>query len=140
MLIVYEVVSRRVFSSPTIWTYETITMVYSFHFMIVAGYALLHKSLVSVDLLYERFSIKIRAILDLVTYTFLFFPFVVGVLYVSSGQAMLSWAIKETSSSLFGAPVYLTKTIIPIAFGLLALQGVSEVLKRIVVLVRRESI
>lgn len=60
LLIVFEVISRRVFNSPTIWTYEVITMVFGFHFMIVAAYALLYKSLVSVDLLYNRLSEKSR--------------------------------------------------------------------------------
>ncbi|WP_216830278.1 TRAP transporter small permease subunit [Alkalihalobacterium elongatum] len=140
LLVVFEVISRRVFNSPTIWTYETITMVYGFHFMIVAAYALLHKSIVSVDILYERFSLKAKAILDLITYFIFFFPFVLGVFYVSYGNALFSWSINETSSSLFGAPVYLSKTVIPIAFGLLALQGLSEVLKRIYVLVRGETL
>lgn len=134
-VIVYEVISRRVFNSPTIWGYEVITMIYAFHFMIVAGYALLHKSLVSVDLLYERFSEKTKAILDIITYLILFFPFAIGILYVSYNQAIFSWGIKETSSTLFGAPIYLVKTVIPLAFFLLLLQGISELLKRIIVLV-----
>ncbi|WP_339237043.1 TRAP transporter small permease subunit [Oceanobacillus sp. FSL W7-1281] len=140
LLIVFEVISRRVFNSPTIWTYEVITMVFGFHFMIVAAYALLYKSLVSVDLLYNRLSEKKQAIMDLITYFILFFPFIIFVFYISFGNAVDSWIIKETSSSLFGAPVYLTYTIVPIAFGLLVLQGISEVLKRIVILAKGESL
>ena len=139
LLIVFEVISRRVFNSPTIWTYEVITMVFGFHFMIVAAYALLHKSLVSVDLLYNRLSQKKQAIMDLITYFILFFPFIIFIFYISVGNAVYSWGMRETSSSLFGAPVYLTKTIVPIAFCLLMLQGISEVLKRIVILVKGES-
>ncbi|AOV07481.1 TRAP transporter small permease subunit [Sporosarcina ureilytica] len=136
LVIVFEVVSRRLLNSPTIWGYEVITMIYGFHFMIVAGYALLHKSLVSVDILYERFSPKMKAILDIATYLMLFFPFVITVLFVSYDQAIFSWSIQEKSSTLFGAPLYLTKTVIPIAFLLLALQGGSEVLKRIMILMK----
>src|SRR5699024_4330624 len=134
-VIVFEVVSRRIFNSPTIWGYEVITMIYGFHFMIVAGYALLHKSLVSVDLLYDQFSEKTKAVLDIVTYLVLFFPFIVSILYVSYNQAIFSWEIRETSSTFFGAPVYLTKTVIPIALLLLMLQGISEILKRIAILI-----
>lgn len=134
-VIVFEVISRRVFNSPTIWGSEVITMIYSFHFMIVAGYALLHKSLVSVDVLYERFSTKTKAIMDLMTYAILLIPFAGIITYITFDQALFSWSIKETSSTLFGAPVYLSKTVIPIAFFLLTLQGVSEFLKRIIVLV-----
>ncbi|MDQ0337914.1 TRAP-type mannitol/chloroaromatic compound transport system permease small subunit [Caldalkalibacillus uzonensis] len=139
-LVVFEVISRRVLNSPTIWTYETITMVYGFHFMIVAAYALLHKSMVSVDIIYEKFPLKTRAWLDLCTYVLFFFPFVVGIFWIGMDYAAKSWAIKETSSSLFSPPVYPLKTVIPVAFGLLLLQGISEVLKRIVILVKGETV
>ncbi|KGR90158.1 hypothetical protein CD30_12960 [Ureibacillus massiliensis 4400831 = CIP 108448 = CCUG 49529] len=134
-LIVFEVISRRVFNSPTIWTYEVITIVFGFHFMLVAAYALLHKSLVSVDLLYSRLSRKTQAIMDIFTYTIFFFPFVIFVFSVGFGNALDSWSILETSSSLFGAPVYITKTVVPLAFGLLLLQGISELLKKVQILV-----
>lgn len=134
VLVVFEVVSRRVFNAPTIWTFETITMIYGFHFMIVAAYGLLHKAMVAVDSLYEKFSLRKRAILDIISYFVLYFPFVVGIFYVSLDFVSRSWAMKETSQSLFAAPVYLYKTLIPIVFGLLILQGISEVLKQVIFL------
>jgi len=139
LLVVFEVVMRRVFSSPTIWTFESITMVFGFHFMFVAGYALLHKSLVSVDILYERFSKKTKAVLDLVTYVIFFFPFVISLLYLGYQFAADSWVTKEISSSLWGPPLYPFKTIIPIAMSILALQGISEVFKRILILVTEDK-
>ncbi|MDM5334249.1 TRAP transporter small permease subunit [Ureibacillus composti] len=134
VLVVFEVVSRRVFNAPTIWTFETLTMLYGFHFMIVASYALLHKAMVSVDSIYEKFSTRNRAILDILSYIFLYFPFVGGVFYYSLEFVSKSWAIKETTNSLLAAPVYLYKTIIPIVFGLLILQGISEVIKQVLIL------
>lgn len=139
-LIVFEVISRRVFSAPTIWSYEVTTMIFGFHFMIVSAYALLHKSLVSVDMIYNRLSKKKQAIMDLITYVIFFFPFIILIFYVGFGNAVYSWSIQEQSSSLFGAPVYLTKTVVPVAFGLLILQGISEVLKRIVILAEGEKV
>ncbi|MEW9674542.1 TRAP transporter small permease subunit [Ammoniphilus sp. 3BR4] len=140
VLVVFEVVSRRVFNAPTIWTFETITMLYGVHFMTVAAYGLLHKAMVSVDSLYEKFSPKKRAVLDILSYLVLYFPFVVGIFIVSLDFMERSWAIKETSQSLFAAPVYLYKTIIPLVFGLLILQGISEVLKQVVFLSAKEEI
>lgn len=137
-LVVYEVISRRFLGAPTIWTYETITMIYGFHFMIVAAYALVHKSMVSVDILYEKLTLKKQAILDIVTYCILFFPFVISIFYISIGYAHYSWSTKEVSTSLFAPPLYPIKTIIPIAFGLLMLQGISEVLKRVYILIKGE--
>jgi len=133
-LVVFEVVSRRVFNAPTIWTFETITMVYGFHFMMVAAYGLLHKAMVSIDSFYEKFTLRKRAILDIVSYLVLYFPFVIGIFIVSIDFTSRSWAMKETSQSLFAAPVYLYKTLIPVVFGLLILQGISEVLKQVIIL------
>ncbi|WP_218775540.1 TRAP transporter small permease subunit [Oceanobacillus senegalensis] len=81
-----------------------------------------------------------KAVLDIVTYAILFFPFVICLFLMGMEVAAQSWAIKEVSSSLFQAPVYLTKTVIPVAFFLLMLQGLSEVLKRIVFLRNGEKI
>lgn len=134
VLVVFEVISRRVFNAPTIWTFETMTMVYGFHFMIVAAYGLLHKAMVSVDSIYEKFSVRNRAILEIISYLVLYFPFVIGIFIVSIDFVKRSWAIKEVSQSLFAAPVYLYKTIIPIVFGLLILQGISELLKQVIIL------
>ncbi|PWW32356.1 TRAP-type mannitol/chloroaromatic compound transport system permease small subunit [Cytobacillus oceanisediminis] len=139
LLVVYEVVSRRIFNSPTIWTFEVTTMVFGFHFMMVAAYGVLHKVMVSVDMLYEKFSAKKQAILDLITYTIFFMPFVIGVLYGSSKFAWISWLQKEVSWTAFAPPLYPFKAIIPVAFFFLLLQGISEMIKRIVILAEGEK-
>lgn len=139
LLVVFEVVSRRIFNSPTIWTFEITTMVFAFHFMMVAAYGLLHKVMVSVDLLYEKFSKKKQAVIDLITYLLFFMPFVVGVFVGSSKFAYISWLQKEVSWTAFAPPVYPFKAIIPVAFFFLLLQGISEILKRIAILGEREQ-
>lgn len=138
-LVVYEVIKRRIFNAPTIWSFEIVTMFFGTYFMIVASYGLLHKSHVAVDTIYEKFSDRGRAILEIISYLLLYFPFVISIFYFSLRTVGNAWAIKETSSSLFGAPVYLFKTVIPITFGLLILQGISQVLKQIVILTVKEQ-
>lgn len=140
LLILFEVLSRRIFNKPTIWTLEITTMVFGFYFMMIAGYGLLTKSLVSVDVIYEKLSIKKKAIIDLFTYTILFLPFVIGVLYGGTLFALTSWAQKEVSWSAFSPPVYPIKTVIPIAMFFLLLQGISEILKRIITLVEGDHV
>lgn len=134
-VVVFEVISRRFLNSPTIWAYETITMLYGFHFMIVAAYALIQKSMVSVDILYQKLPLKKQAILDIVTYLVLFFPFVTTLFWIGIDYATYSWGIKEVSTSLFQAPLYPIKTVIPVTFGMLFLQGISEILKRVYILI-----
>ena len=139
-LVVYEVFTRRVLNSPTVWTFESITQVYGFHFMMVIPYTLLHKGIVNVDLLYATFSKKRQAILDLVTYGLFFFPFAIGVLYKGIPYAITSWQQLETSWSVFAPPIYPFKTVIAVSFALLLLQGISEVLKRVLILMGEDYV
>lgn len=132
--VVYEVITRRVFGKPTVWTFEIITMTFGFHFMFAAAYTLLHRKMACVDLLYSRLSPKKQAVLDIFTYGLFFFPFVIGVLIYSVSYAFYSWETLERSWSVFAPPIYPFKTVIPIVFALLLLQGISEVLKRILIL------
>ncbi|MBM4330405.1 MAG: TRAP transporter small permease subunit [Deltaproteobacteria bacterium] len=131
-IIVYEVITRRVFGSPHVWTYEIITFFYGFHFMILAAYTLLHKGHVAIDIIYIRFSPKKQAVLDLVTYLFFFFPFVIILLYVGFDNAVASWATGEKTLTA-RLPLVLPgmKTVTPIAALLLLLQGFSIFYRRL---------
>lgn len=140
MVTVFEVISRRVFNAPSIWAFESITMLFGFHFMIVAAYALLHRSIVSVDLLYARFNPRQQALLSVVSYLVLFFPFVLTVAVHGVGFAHYSWSLGETTNTAFAPPVYPFKAVIPVCFALLALQGLSETLKHLVVVLRGEPL
>lgn len=134
-LVVFEVMSRRVFNAPTVWTFEMITMIYGFYILITLGYGMLLKVNVSVDLLYNKFSPKSKGILDLITFIIFFFPFTILVLYAGINFAAISWAGLEKSWSVWAPPLYHFKTVIPIGIGLLLLQGISEFIKRLIYVV-----
>ncbi len=135
LVTVFEVVSRRVFNAPGIWAFETITMLFGFHFMIVAAYALLHRSIVSVDLLYTHLGPRAQALLSIASYLVLFFPFVITVAVHGIAFTEYSWSMGETSNTAFAPPLYPFKAVIPVCFALLALQGLSETLKHLLVLI-----
>jgi TRAP-type mannitol/chloroaromatic compound transport system permease small subunit len=129
-VVLVEVFSRRVLGAPTVWSFELFVMLYGFHFMMTVPYGLLVRCHVNVDIVYNRFSPRTRAILDLCTFALFFFPFTGGLLWASIPFALQSWAELETSWSVWSPPVYPIKTVIPIAFFLMILQGVSECIKR----------
>jgi len=133
-LVIYEVFTRRFLNSPTVWTFEITIMAYGFHFMTEIPFTLKLGGIVNVDLFYNKISKKGKAILDIITYAFFFFPFVGIVFYFSIIYALSSWRQLESSWSVFAPPLYPIKTIIPIVFFLLLLQGVSEILKRILII------
>jgi len=136
LLVVLEVVLRRFFGRPTIWNFEVTKQLYAFHFMIVSAYALLWKAHVAIDIIYERLSQKTKAICDVITYIIFFFPFLSVWLYQGIKYAARSWAIYETSWSVFGPPLYPIKTVIPVTAFLLLIQGIAIFIRKLDVVIR----
>lgn len=134
LLTVMEVVLRRFFGRPTIWSFEVSKQLYALHFMIVAGFGLLYRSHVAVDIFAVQLQHRKRAILDLVSYALFFFPFCIIGIKEGYSFAARSWAMKETTWSVFSPPIYPIKTVIVVTFILLLLQGIAEVIKRIFIL------
>jgi len=134
LLTVTEVILRRFLNSPTIWSFEVLKQLFALHFMIVAAYALLYRAHVSVDVFTMMLSEKAKAVLDIITYLIFFFPFCLVCIWQGYSFAARSWAMRETSWSVFHPPLYPIKTVIVITFILLTLQGISEVIKRVYII------
>ncbi|MGD8722738.1 MAG: TRAP transporter small permease subunit [Desulfobacterales bacterium] len=134
VVVVYEVISRRVFNAPHIWATEVTNYIYGPHFMLVAAYTLLYRAHVSIDIIYGRYSPRTRGILDIFTYLVFFFPF------CSIVFAQTSWSIGETSESAALRIVPLIKTVIPITFGLLLIQGLANFIRSIMQVVKGKDI
>jgi len=75
LLTVMEVILRRIFGMPTIWSFEVLKQLYGVHFMVVAGFGLLYGSHVSVDVFTMILSKKKKAVLSIISYVVFFFPF-----------------------------------------------------------------
>jgi len=133
-LIVFEVITRRFFNAPTIWTFELSNFLFGSHFMLVAAYGLLYKSHVSIDLVSMRFSKRTQEKLQLFCYFTMFFPWVLTILYHGIIFAADAWAMGETSWSVWGPPLSPIKTVIPVTAALLLMQGISDVIKKILFL------
>jgi len=140
VVVVFEVISRRVFNAPHIWATEVTNYIYGPHFMLVAAYTLLYKAHVSIDIIYGRFSPRTRGILDIFTYLVFFFPFCIIVFTQGIVFAQTSWSIGETSDSAALRVVPLIKTAIPVTFALLLLQGLANFIRSIMLAVRGKEI
>ncbi len=139
LCVVYEVVTRSL-QHPTIWTFEMSNFFYGAHFMLVAAYGLLMKSHVSIDLVSSRYSRKTQAICSLICYACMYFPFIAVFTYFGFEYSYNSWGMLENSWSAWGPPLYPIKTVIPLTAVLLLLQGISEVIKTIDVLVQEKGV
>ena len=107
---------------------------FSLVFLLGAAYALRHNAHVRVDLVYGKLGARGKAWIDLVGGLVMLLPFSVFSLWVSWPSVRNSWRVWEVSPDPGGLARYPIKTVILVAFAILLLQGVSEVLKRVVIL------
>ena len=139
-LVVFEVISRRFFDAPHIWSLEVIDFVYGPYFMLVAAYTLLHQGHVRIDIIYGKFSARTRGILDIITSLIFFFPFCTIVFVQGIVFAQTSWSMGETSDSAALTVVPLIKTVIPVTFALLLIQGLANFIRSIMLVARGKEI
>jgi TRAP-type mannitol/chloroaromatic compound transport system permease small subunit len=128
------VVLRYVLGTHSVAMQESVMYLHALVFMLAAAWTLHDDGHVRVDILYRRLSERGRAWVDLLGTLFLLFP-VVGFITLSSlGYVAGSWAILERSPDGGLPAVFLLKSLILVMMGLLALQGVAQVLRQAMIL------
>jgi TRAP-type mannitol/chloroaromatic compound transport system permease small subunit len=128
-IIIYDVVMRYAFNEPSRWAFDISKMLYGFYFVLLGGYALKHRSHVSVDLLLERLSEKSRRYVEIAAYPIFFLPFAWVFVVKSYDFAMRSWTTAESTYGAVQIPVYPLKIAMAVAAVLLLIQGISQLLK-----------
>lgn len=103
--------------------------IFALLFLWGAGYALKHNEHVRVDVFYNNWSPRQRALVDLLGSILFLIPFSLMVIFFSWGSIVDSWQIGETSPDPDGLPRYPIKTMIIVCFVLLIMQGISEAIK-----------
>lgn len=99
-------------------------------YLLAAGYVMLHDEHVRVDILYSKLSRRGRARLDFVLLWVFFYPSCALVLYTAWPFVRASWAVWEGSPDPGGLPLrWLLKSMIPVGFALLLVQGISQTIK-----------
>jgi TRAP-type mannitol/chloroaromatic compound transport system permease small subunit len=107
---------------------------FSVIFLLGAAYGLEKDVHVRVDVLYAKLTDRGRAWIDLMGSLLFLVPFAVLMLMVTTPAVLNSWSIRETSPDPGGLPRYPIKALILVSFGLLLLQGLSQAVKQVAVL------
>jgi TRAP-type mannitol/chloroaromatic compound transport system permease small subunit len=124
------VMLRYAFGTGSLWMQESTTYLHAAVFMLAAGYTTVHDGQVRVSIYYDRMPPRARAKVDLFGAVFMLLPFAGLVLYESVPYVQRAWSIFEGSRESGGIPgVFLLKTLIPAYAGLLALAGISMILR-----------
>jgi len=131
-VMLYEVVLRYIFNSPTIWVFEVSNFLFGGIIILGGGYLLLHKGHVSVDIIYNRLSVRGRAILDLCTSP-LFFLFVGVLMWQGIDMFWTSLSRWENSPSVWAPALWPVKLLIPVGCGLMLIQLLVNFVKNIMI-------
>ena len=100
-------------------------------FMLVAAYTLKKNAHVRIDVIAGRLTPRAQAWIDILGGLLFLLPVCLIIGWYSWPALMNSFQIHEMSSDPGGLIRWPVRLIIPVAFILLALQGVSEIIKRI---------
>jgi TRAP-type mannitol/chloroaromatic compound transport system permease small subunit len=100
-------------------------------FLLASAYTLKRNEHVRIDVVVGRFSKRTQVWIDVFGFIFFLLPATLLILYFSIPFAYESIRNQEVSSNAGGLIVWPAKTLIPVGFFLLTLQGISELIKRI---------
>ena len=94
-------------------------------------YTLQKNEHVRIDVLSGKLSPRGLAVIDIIGTLFFLLPMVIAVMWLSLPLVAESYKINEYSANAGGLIRWPVKILLPIGFALLALQGISEMIKRI---------
>ena len=129
------VLLRYVLGLGSIWLQESILYAHAALFLLAAAWTLKEGGHVRVDVFYASASPRVKAWVDLLGVLLLLLPFCIAIIWFSWPYVGRSWAILERSRETSGLPlVFLLKTLIPLFAAMLALQGLSQAVKSLAML------
>ena len=134
-IILCEVVLRRCFNSPQIWTQDLIVMLFAAYTILICAYGFQKKAFVAVDVVFVMLPKVAQYILHIITYFCFLVPFVFWIVPKSYNFFLKAYTTHEQTYSVWAAPTWPVKFCFFLGMTLLAVQTVSEVLKQVVALV-----
>ena len=127
-IMLFEVVMRYAFHSPTVWGAELSSMIFGIYMIYSGPCSVYEKVQVVVDLFYSKLKPRTQAAVNFLTNVFTM-AFFVSIISLTFKYAMESWELKEVSTSAWGQPIYHWKALIPIAYVLTFAQTVSDFIR-----------
>ena len=131
----YEVLVRYALRDPTSWAFDLSYLMYGGLFYMAGAYTLSRAGHVRADMFYRKWPSRTQALVELALYVLFFFPGILALVVAGGAYGLESLRLREVSvNSPAGVPIWPLKMMIPFGAGLIALQGVAEVLRCLVFL------
>ncbi|TPK99725.1 TRAP transporter small permease subunit [Mesorhizobium sp. B2-4-12] len=127
-------VIRKVFDTSSNAWLELQWYLFGAAFMLAAAYTLKQNEHIRIDIVYGLFPRRVQHWIDLFGHVFFLMPFVTLMVFYFVPYVSLSFHSGEMSTNAGGLIVWPAKAILLAGFFLLALQGVSEIIKKIAIM------
>jgi TRAP-type mannitol/chloroaromatic compound transport system permease small subunit len=137
-ILLYEAVSRTIFNRPHIWSVESAQFVMAAYYLLGGGYSLLIGSHVRMDLLYDHWSAKGKAVADVITF-FVALLYLVVLTYGGFQGILYAVKYKQVTYSAWAPQVAPIKIIMQIGIVMMILQLIAEFIKDLAI-IRGENI
>jgi TRAP-type mannitol/chloroaromatic compound transport system permease small subunit len=137
----YDVISRYFFDGGSIAMQELEWHIFGIIILFGMSYALREESHVRVDFLYNNFSAKTQAIINILGTIFFIIPLAILIIYGSYDFVMDSYTTNEISEDPGGLTHrWIIKAMIPLSFIYLIITSIGYVVKNIIVFKENKKI
>lgn len=125
---------RKVFNiSSNAWL-ELQWMLFGAVFLLCASWTLQVKEHIRIDIVNAMLPKRVQQWIELIGHTLFLMPFALLMIYDGIPFFRRSYAINEQSLSAGGLPQWPAKGLVVIGFTMLAIQGVSEIIKQVAIM------
>jgi TRAP-type mannitol/chloroaromatic compound transport system permease small subunit len=121
---------RKVFDTSSNSWLELQWVLFSVVFLLCSPWTLLCNEHIRIDIVNNLLPKRVRNTIDLVGHAFFLLPLTIIMVVTGIPFFLRSFHINEQSGNAGGLPQWPAKSLIMIGFGLLLIQGVSELIKR----------
>jgi len=124
-IIVFEVIARYVFLSPTVWSEEMSRFLQIWATYLAAAFILQQRQLIAIDIVVQKMPAKLQMLCECLSLTVIA-AFCLVAMVFGADTALESIRVGRATSTMIAIPLWMTEIAIPIGFGLLLLQCVAE--------------
>jgi len=125
---------RKVFDTSSNAFLELQWVLFSIVFLLCSPWTLLANEHIRIDIVNNMLPQRVRNIIDVVGHAFFLLPLTIVMIVTGLPFFLGSYEINEQSLNAGGLPQWPSKGLIALAFALLFVQGLSELIKRIAVM------
>jgi TRAP-type mannitol/chloroaromatic compound transport system permease small subunit len=125
---------RKVFNTSSNSWLEIQWILFGAVFLLCSAWTLLSNEHIRIDIVNNMLPKRARSVIDVFGHLFFLLPMTFVLAYLGWPFFWLSLMQNEQSTNAGGLPVYPAKFLIPLAFTLLFVQAISELIKRIAIM------